>query len=92
MLIVVFFRNIIGLQTFGLFLPALIAISCRETGLALGLMAYLLVIGLVSMLHFPLSRWGIMQTPKVAIMVVGVVMSFLLLSVLSIQLNLDSID
>ena len=90
-LIVVFFRNIIGLQTFGLFLPALIAISCRETGLVLGLMAYLLVLGMVSLLHFPLSRWGIMQTPKVAIMVVGVIMSFLLLSVLSIQFNQDSL-
>ena len=90
-LIVVFFRNIIGLQTFGLFLPALIAISCRETGLFLGLMAYLLVIGMVSLLHFPLSRWGIMHTPKVAIMVVGVIMSFLLLSVLSIQFNMDAL-
>ena len=90
-LIVVFFRNIIGLQTFGLFLPALIAISCRETGLLLGLMAYLLVIGLVSLLHFPLSRWGIMHTPKVGIMVVGVVMAFLILSVLSIQFNQDTL-
>lgn len=90
-LIVVFFRNIIGLQTFGLFLPALIAISCRETGLLLGLFAYLLVIGLVSLLHFPLNKWGIMHTPKVAIMVVGVVISFLFLSILSIKFNMDSL-
>ncbi|MGW8316804.1 MAG: 7TM domain-containing protein, partial [Bacteroidales bacterium] len=79
-LIVAIFRNVVGLTTFGVFLPALIAIASRETGLWYGITAYLLVIGVVSLVHFPLERWGILYTPKLVIMLVCVVMLFLLIS------------
>lgn len=78
--IVAIFRNVIGLNTFGVFLPALIAVASRETGLWYGLMAYLLVIGIVSLVHIPLEKWGILYTPKLVIMLVCVVILFLLIS------------
>ncbi len=78
--IVAIFRNVIGLNTFGVFLPALIAVASRETGLWYGLMAYLLVIGMVSLVHIPLDKWGILYTPKLVIMLVCVVILFLLIS------------
>jgi len=86
-LIVVIFRNVIGLQTFGVFLPALIAVASRETGLFWGLLAYFIVIFLVSAIHYPLEKWGMLYTPKMAIMLVGVVIAFLLISILGIKMK-----
>jgi transglutaminase-like putative cysteine protease len=82
--IVAIFRNVIGMNTFGVFLPALIAVASRETGLWYGLLAYLLVIGIVSLVHIPLDRWGILYTPKLVIMLVCVVILFLLISYFAI--------
>lgn len=78
--VVAIFRNVIGFNTFGVFLPALIAVASRETGLWYGLLAYLLVIGVVSLVHFPMERWGILYTPKLVVMLVCVVILFLLIS------------
>jgi len=83
-LIVAIFRNVIGMNTFGVFLPALIAVASRETGLWYGIVAYLLVIGVVSLVHFPLEKWGILYTPKLVIMLICVVILFLLISYFAI--------
>ena len=89
--IVAIFRNVVGLKTFGVFLPALIAVASRETGLGWGLVAYLLVIGVVSISHFPLQRWGILYTPKMVIMLVLVVILFLLISYFAIGVGIFSL-
>jgi transglutaminase-like putative cysteine protease len=90
-LIVAIFRNVIGLQTFGVFLPALIAVASRETGLLWGMVAFLIVIGVISLVHFPLEKWGILYTPKLVIMLVGVVVLFILVAYLAIELNITSL-
>jgi len=90
-LVVAIFRNVIGLNTFGVFLPALIAMASRETGLLWGLVAFLLVISVVSLVHFPLQKWGILYTPKLAIMLVMVVSFFLLISHFAIRTGIISL-
>jgi len=90
-LIVAIFRNVIGFQTFGVFLPALIAVASRETGLLWGLVAFILVIGVVSLVHFPLEKWGILYTPKLVIMLVAVVVVFLVVAYISIELDVTSL-
>lgn len=90
-LIVAIFRNVIGLQTFGVFLPALIAIASRETGLFWGLLAFVLVIGVVSLIHFPLEKSGVLYTPKLVIMLTGVVILFLIISFVAIEMNIISL-
>lgn len=49
-LIVAFFRQIIGVQTFGTFMPVLIAIALRETGLVYGIVFFtgIILIGLMA--------------------------------------------
>jgi len=89
--VVAFFRNVVGLQTFGVFLPALIAVASRETGLGVGILAFLLVIGVVSLVHFPLQKWGILYTPKLVIMLVMVVLLFLIISYFAIGTGLMSL-
>lgn len=86
-MVVAIARNVIGLKTFGVFLPALIAVSISNTGLWWGILAFVLVIVLVSLMHFPLERLGMLYTPKLVIMLVTVVIAFIGLSVLGIRLN-----
>lgn len=71
--IVAVMRNIVGLKTFGLFLPALIAASMRETGLLIGLTAFLIVIGVVASLNPLLNKWRLLYTPRLVIMLISVI-------------------
>lgn len=84
-MIVAIARNVIGLKTFGVFLPALIAVAVSGTGLFWGLLAFVAVIAVVSLVHFPLERLGLLYTPKLVIMLVSVVVAFLLLSGIGIR-------
>ncbi len=80
-LIVAIFRNVIGVKTYGVFLPVLIAVSMGATGLWFGILSFVAVTVVVGMLHFPLENWGILRIPRLAIMLVGVVACFLGLAV-----------
>lgn len=86
-LVVAIARNVIGFKTFGVFLPALIAVSMSYTGLVWGMVAFVVVIMVVSLIHFPLERLGILYTPKLVIMLVSVVITFIALSIIGIKLN-----
>lgn len=83
--IVALMRNVIGFRTFGLFLPALLAVSMRETGFVVGSAAFALVIGLVAGLHPLLERWRLMYTPRLVILLVAVVSLFLGISALGLH-------
>ncbi len=87
-LFIAIFRNVIGIQTFGIFLPALIALSCRETGLFYGLLGFVFVVGIVSILHYPLEKLGLLYIPKMAIMLSAVVITFLMVAALAINFEL----
>lgn len=78
--VVALMRNVVGLKTFGLFLPALIAVSMQETGLGVGTAAFALVILFVAALHPLLVLWRLLYTPRLVILLVGVVSSYLAIS------------
>lgn len=90
--IIVIFRNVIGFQTFGTFLPALIAAASRETGFGWGILGFISVILLVSLIHYPLDRWGILHTPKMGILLVCVVACICGLAVLGVKTGLHSLS
>jgi len=81
-LLVALFKNIIGLKSFGVFLPVLIAIAFTETGFLQGVAFFSLVVGLVSLLSHPLNQWGVQHTPKIVVMLTAVVIA----SLVSVQL------
>ncbi|MCF6365456.1 MAG: hypothetical protein L3J35_04565 [Bacteroidales bacterium] len=87
-LFVAIFRNVIGIQTFGVFLPALIAIAFSETGLIYGMSGFLFITVLVSFMHFPLERMGLLYVPKMAILLIFVIVSSILISILAIDAGL----
>jgi transglutaminase-like putative cysteine protease len=90
-LIVVISRNIIGIKTFGTFLPALMAVAVRETGLLPGILAFVIIIAITNLIRYPLEKLRIMHTPKLAIMMVGVVTSLIIITVLADLLKIEGI-
>ncbi|MDT8297498.1 MAG: 7TM domain-containing protein, partial [Spirochaetaceae bacterium] len=84
-LFVVFFKNVIGLRTYGTFLPALMAMAVQETGLQAGLLAFVLVLFITVLARYPLEKLGLLHTPKLAIMMVAVIFSLLAISILSLN-------
>jgi len=87
-LVVVVFRNVIGLETFGTFLPALIATAARETGLWWGLLGFTFIILLAAGVRKVLDHMQLLHSPKMAIMLTIVVISMLLLTIFAVQSSL----
>lgn len=67
-LIVAIFKNVIGVQTFGVFLPALIAFAFIEMGILAGTIFFSSVIGIIALVGIPLSKWQLLYTPKIVIL------------------------
>ncbi|HIG45607.1 MAG TPA: hypothetical protein EYQ20_03985, partial [candidate division Zixibacteria bacterium] len=60
-LIVIFFRNIVGFTTFGTFHPALIAVAFRDSGLLWGVLLYTGVLAAGMLLRVALDRIQLVQ-------------------------------
>ncbi|MEM9650184.1 MAG: 7TM domain-containing protein, partial [Bacteroidota bacterium] len=66
-LIVALLRNIVGIRTFGVFLPVLIAFSLLETGFTTGMALFLFLILFVGLITRPFDAMGLLHTPKLVI-------------------------
>jgi len=86
-LVLVLMRNFIGLRAFGTFMPVLIALAFRETGLLAGLVLFGLVIAVGLILRMYLERLRLLLVPRLAAMVTIVVMLMLLISLFSAALE-----
>ncbi|WP_043769916.1 UUP1 family membrane protein [Algiphilus aromaticivorans] len=89
-LLIVFLRNVIGVKTFGTFMPVLIAISFRETQLIGGIVLFSLVTALGLSVRFYLERLKLLMVPRLAAVVIVVILLIALLSVISYQLRLPA--
>jgi len=87
-LVTVIFRNVIGLETFGTFLPALIASAARDTGLLWGSIGFVLVILLTALVRRGMDWLQLLHSPKMAILLTVVVMIILSATVISHNLGL----
>lgn len=87
-LVVVIFRNVIGIETFGTFLPALIAAAARESGLLWGLVGFVLIILVSSLVRKVLDWLQLLHSPKMAIMLSTVVIVMMLTTIISVHFNL----
>ena len=87
-LAVVVFRNLVGMETFGTFMPALIAVGFRDTGLANGLLLFGLIILFGALVRQALSRLQLLHTPRLAIILSAVVLFILALTAVGVQLGM----
>jgi hypothetical protein len=85
------FRNVVGLRVFGTFLPALIAVACRETGLAWGLLGFGALLLLVGLARLILDRMNLLHTPKLAVMLTLVIFAMIGLSATAAAYEIGSL-
>ena len=73
-LLLVFLRQFIGLQTLGTFMPVLIGIAFRETALLTGLILFTVLIALGLGMRFYLERLKLLLVPRLAVVLVFIVL------------------
>jgi hypothetical protein len=88
-LLVVFLRTIIGLKTFGTFMPILIAMAFRETQLFWGIIMFSMIVSIGLMIRFYLEKLFLLLIPRLASVLVIVVILMLLISLITNQLGIE---
>jgi hypothetical protein len=87
-LAVVFMRTIVGVPTFGTFMPVLVALAFRETELLWGVSLFLFIVSTGLLFRFYLNHLRLLLVPRLAAVLTLVVMLMLAISLLSNQLGL----
>ncbi len=87
-LLLIVVRNVIGIKTFGTFMPVLIAMAFRETELLLGIVLFTLVVGLGLSVRFYLDQLKLLLVPRLAAVLIVVIIMMIAISVLSHKLGL----
>jgi hypothetical protein len=83
LMVVVLFRNVVGLPTFGTFLPALLAAAAGETGALWGVIAVVIVVGVVALVRGVFHRLQLLHSPLLAILLAAVSVTILVTSLLA---------
>jgi len=88
-LVMVLMRNVVGISTFGTFMPILIALAFRETQLAWGIFLFTTVVAFGLAIRFYLENLKLLLVPRLGAVLVVVVLLMAAFSVLTHQLGLD---
>jgi hypothetical protein len=88
-LVVAFMRVVIGVPTFGTFMPILIALAFRETQLVWGLALFLTLVFVGLSLRLMLAQLRLLLVPRLAAILVVVVLLMLAITVLSYRLGVE---
>lgn len=88
-LLVVLLRNVVGIKTFGTFMPILIALAFRETQLLSGVVLFVMLVGLGLLIRFYLERLKLLLVPRLSAVLIIVIILMAMLSVLSHRLGFD---
>ncbi len=88
-LLLVIARNLVGIKTFGTFMPVLIALAFRETELLWGLILFTVVVALGLVVRFYLERLRLLVVPRLAAILTVVVLLMALISVISNMLGME---
>ncbi len=89
-LIMVVFRNLIGIDAFGTFMPVLIALAFRETKLVWGIILFSVLVALGLSIRFLLERLRLLLVPRLTAVLIVVVILMLVISLLSHRLGMDT--
>lgn len=87
--LLVIMRNIIGLKTFGTFMPVLIALSFRETQLIWGIILFTVVVSIGLMLRFALERLKLLMVPRLAAVLTIVILLMMVISILTNHFGIE---
>ncbi|MTI08392.1 UUP1 family membrane protein [Curvivirga aplysinae] len=89
-LVVVFFRNIVGLKTSGTFMPILIALTFLQTTLTVGLALFVIVVGIGLLLRSYLTHLNLLLVPRISAVLIVVTLIFAMISILGFKLGMEN--
>ena len=87
--VLVVLRNVVGFKTFGTFMPVLIALAFRQTGLTAGIVFFSIVLAFGLVVRFYFEHLKLLLVPRLASILIVVVMLIAALSVVSHRLGVD---
>lgn len=82
-LLIAFFRQIVGIKTFGTFMPVLVALAFRETQLLTGVTLFTGVVALGLILRSLLNKVRLLAVPRLAAVLTMVVVALVLIAKVS---------
>ncbi len=88
-LLLVVLRNVIGIRTFGTFMPVLIGLAFRETELAWGLLLFTVVLAVGLSVRFYMETLRLLLVPRLGAVVIVVILIMVALSIVSHRLGFD---
>jgi hypothetical protein len=88
-LVMVFMRNMVGIDAFGTFMPVLIALAFRETKLVWGLILFTLLVTLGLIIRFLLDRLRLLLVPRLSAVLIVVVILMLFISLTSHRMGME---
>jgi hypothetical protein len=86
--LVVILRNVVGIKTFGTFMPVLIGLAFRETGLLWGILFFCVVVFVGLSVRFLLEHLKLLVVPRLAAVLMVVVAVLVGLSLISQHLGI----
>lgn len=89
-LILVVCRNVIGFKVFGTFMPVLIALSFRDTGVVWGIMLYTIVVGCGLCARFYLDKLNLLFVPRLSAVLIIVVVVMAAVSIFSHRFDFNA--
>jgi hypothetical protein len=89
-LLIVVLRNMVGIRTFGTFLPVLVALAFRETSLIYGIILFLIVVSAGLAVRMYLERLQLLLVPRLASVLIVVVILMVAISILSYRLGIET--
>jgi hypothetical protein len=87
--IMLILRNLVGIKTFGTFMPVLVALAFNWTGLVAGLVLFAVIISLGLLVRFYMERLKLLLVPRLTAVLIVVVLLMALVSVVSNKLGLN---
>ncbi len=87
--IMLLLRNLVGVKTYGTFMPVLIALAFRETALVAGVSLFVVVVGAGLLVRFYLERLRLLLVPRLTAILILVVLLMAAVSVISNRLGIE---
>jgi hypothetical protein len=87
--IMLLLRNLVGVKTYGTFMPVLIALAFRETALVAGITLFVVVVGFGLLVRFYLERLRLLLVPRLTAILILVVLLMAAVSVVSNRLGIE---
>jgi len=86
-IVIIIFRNVIGLHTFGTFLPVLIAASYHGTGLFWGNIIFISMLLIGALIRYILDGYSLLHSPKLTIILIFVIVGLIMITLIGIELG-----